>query len=64
MEKPAVCENWYIVEMEVKVRIPEEFAKLAKARGVRVEEYVEELLSRQAGNGGSEGKRPRSAEEI
>lgn len=38
--------------MEVKVKIPEEIAAAAKAHGVRVEEYVEELLRERAGNGG------------
>jgi len=35
--------------MEVKVKVPEEVAAAARARGVSVEMYVEELLARQAG---------------
>ena len=50
--------------MEVKVKIPSEVAELAKARGVSVQEYVEEILSRQTGNGGSEAKKPGSPNEI
>jgi hypothetical protein len=37
---------------------------LAKARGVPVEEYVEDLLAQQVGNGASETQRPKTAEEI
>jgi hypothetical protein len=35
--------------MEVKVKVPDEVAAAARARGVSVEVYVEELLARQAG---------------
>jgi hypothetical protein len=35
--------------MEVKVKVPEEVAAAAHARGVSVEAYVEELLARHAG---------------
>jgi hypothetical protein len=50
--------------MEVRVKIPDAVAELAKARGVPVEEYVEEILSRQVGNGGTGANGPRSAEEV
>lgn len=52
--------------MELKVRIPDGIAALAKARGVRVEEYVEDLLTQQLGNrvGASEAQKPKSAQEI
>jgi hypothetical protein len=50
--------------MELKVRIPDGIAALAKARGVRVEEYVEDLLTQQLGNGALEAQRPKTAEEI
>jgi hypothetical protein len=35
--------------MEIKVKVPDEVAAQAQARGVRVEAYVEEILARQAG---------------
>ena len=35
--------------MEIKVKVPDEVAAQAQARGVRVESYVEEILARQAG---------------
>lgn len=50
--------------MEVRVKIPKEIAAAAKARGVRVEEYVEELLSQRVGNGGFATERPGNAQEI
>lgn len=50
--------------MEVKVKIPDAVAELARARGVRVEEYVEEILKQQVGNGGAGRNEPRSTEEI
>ena len=48
--------------MEIKVKVPDEVAAQAQARGVNVEAYVEEILARQAG-----GQTPpplRTAEEI
>lgn len=50
--------------MELKVKIPDGIAALAKARGVRVEEYVEDLLTQQLGNGALDAQRPKTAEEI
>ncbi len=54
--------------MELKVKIPDGIAALAKERGVRVEEYVESILAEQlgsrGGNGGSSTRRPKSPEEI
>ncbi len=35
--------------MEIKVKIPDGIPARAKARGVRVEEYVEEILAQQPG---------------
>ena len=35
--------------MEIKVKVPDEVAAQAHARGVKVEAYVEEILARQAG---------------
>jgi hypothetical protein len=34
--------------MEIKVKVPDEVAAQAQARGVKVEAYVEEILARQA----------------
>jgi hypothetical protein len=34
--------------MEIKVKVPDAVAAQAQARGVKVEAYVEEILSRQA----------------
>lgn len=34
--------------MEIKVKIPDALAAQAQARGVKLEAYVEEILSRQA----------------
>lgn len=50
--------------MEVTVKIPNEIAARARARGLQVEEYIEEILAQQlvtqpAGNG-----RPKTAAEI
>jgi hypothetical protein len=50
--------------MELKVKIPDGIAALAEARGVRVEEYVQDLLIQQLGSGISEIQRPKTAEEI
>jgi hypothetical protein len=50
--------------MEVTIRIPDELVALAKARGLPVEEYVEELLSQFLGSEGTETQRFRSAQEI
>jgi hypothetical protein len=35
--------------MEIKVKVPDEVAAQAQARGVKVKAYVEEILARQAG---------------
>lgn len=50
--------------MEIKVKIPDEFAAQAKARCVRVEEYIEEILAQQAGTQGAGNDRPRTPAEI
>lgn len=46
------------------MKIPEGIAALAKAQGIPVEQYVEELLTQQVGNGASEIQRPKTAVEI
>ncbi len=63
---PKRAGSCYIGPMELKVRIPDGIAALAKARGVRVEEYVEDLLTQQVGirNGVPEVRKPKTAEEI
>ena len=50
--------------MEVKVKVPEEIAAQAKARGVRVEDYVLEILAQQAAGRAANGARPKTPEEI
>jgi hypothetical protein len=51
--------------MEITVKIPDELVAQAKARGLRVEVYIEELLAQQlrARPSGSQPQ-PRSPEEI
>lgn len=49
--------------MVVTVRVPEELAARAKARGVSIEAYVQEILAQQAGLP-LESQPPRSPEEI
>jgi len=48
--------------MEIKVKVPDEVAAQAHARGVKVEAYVEEILARQAS--GQTPPPPRSQEQI
>ena len=48
--------------MEVTVKIPDEIAAQAKARGQQVEVYVQELLAQQVQN--SNNHTPRSSAEI
>jgi post-segregation antitoxin (ccd killing protein) len=50
--------------MKVTVKIPDELAAHAKARGLRVEAYVEEILAQQLGAQPSGDRRPRTPEEI
>ncbi len=50
--------------MKITVRIPDEFAAQAKARGVRVEAYIEEILAHQLGEQPSPVHQPRTAGEI
>jgi hypothetical protein len=48
--------------MEIKVKIPDAIATRAKARGVPVEEYVEEILTQQLGAQPTENGRRTPAE--
>lgn len=50
--------------MEVTLKIPDEIAARAKARGMTVEAYVEELLAQQVNGEGSENGRVRTPAEI
>ena len=54
----------YIVFMEVTVKIPDEIAAKAQARGLRVEAYIEEILARLLGIQPTEARPPRTPEEI
>ncbi len=49
--------------MEVTVNIPDELAAQAKARGLRPEAYVEEILAQQVARS-AEIRQPRTPEEI
>ena len=50
--------------MVITLKIPDEIAARAKARGVAVETYVEEILSQQLGMHSSETRRPETPTEI
>jgi post-segregation antitoxin (ccd killing protein) len=50
--------------MEVKVKIPDEIAARAKARGLKVEAYIEEILAQQVGGQSSAIRRPETPAEI
>ncbi len=50
--------------MEITVKIPDELAAQAKARGLRVEAYIEEILAQRLGAQPSGARRPRTPEEI
>jgi hypothetical protein len=50
--------------MEIKVKIPDKIAAQAKARGLRVEAYIEEILAQQLGAQTAGNGRPRTPAEI
>ena len=50
--------------MEISVKIPDELAAQAKARGLRVEEYVQELLARQVQENSGNSSTPRTEAEV
>ena len=50
--------------MRVTVKIPAEIAARAKARGMRVETYIEEILTQQIGAQSAGNGRPRTPSEI
>ena len=50
--------------MEIKVKIPDEIATQAKERGMRVDAYIEEILSQRVGAQSQDVPRPRTPAEI
>jgi hypothetical protein len=50
--------------MVITVNIPDEFAAEAKARGLSLEAYVQEILARQLAMRPSETRQPRTPDEI
>jgi post-segregation antitoxin (ccd killing protein) len=50
--------------MEITVRIPDEIVARAKARGLPVEVYIEEILAQELEARPPESRRPRTAGEI
>ena len=50
--------------MVIRVNVPEELAELARARGVPLEAYVEELLAQQVAAASEEAGRLQTPEQI
>jgi hypothetical protein len=50
--------------MKVTVKIPDEIAARAKARGVQLEEYIEEILAQQLEAQPAGNSRPKTPAEI
>ncbi|HXQ25081.1 MAG TPA: hypothetical protein VN822_01620 [Candidatus Acidoferrales bacterium] len=50
--------------MEIKVKIPDGLAAKARARGLKIEAYVEEILTQQLGTQPSGTRQPRTPEQI
>lgn len=50
--------------MELTIKVPDELAAQAEARGLRAEEYAEQILAREAAAHASEVRPPRTPEEI
>ena len=50
--------------MQVTVKIPDEIAVRARARGLPVEEYIEEILAQQLGARPADHGRPKTPAEI
>jgi post-segregation antitoxin (ccd killing protein) len=59
---PCQAAQPYILRMEITVKIPEELAAQARARGLKLEVYVQEILARQAAQEGT--SQPSTPEEI
>jgi len=64
LEHPGELDSCYIERMEVTVKIPNEIVARAKARGLRLEVYLEELLAQIFGATTPGVGRPRTPEEI
>jgi post-segregation antitoxin (ccd killing protein) len=50
--------------MEISVKVPDELAARARARGLRVEEYVQELLAQQIQENSRDLVIPRTEAEV
>lgn len=50
--------------MEIRVNVPDELAGQARARGLQLEAYVEEILARQVGTQAVSARQLRTPEEI
>jgi hypothetical protein len=50
--------------MEIRVNVPDELAAQARARGLRTEAYVEEILAQQVKAGSAGSGLPRTPQEI
>jgi hypothetical protein len=50
--------------MVIRVNVPEELAARARMRGISIETYVEELLTRQVAAGAAAAPKPRTPEQI
>lgn len=60
----ALANLCYIVSMEITVNIPDEIAALAKARGLAVEEYIQEILAQKVAAQPSRLLPPRTPAEV
>jgi hypothetical protein len=58
------CASCYSFHVEVKVKIPETLAAEARARGLKIEAYVEQLLAQQLAEKTPTAHPPHSPEEI
>ena len=54
----------YIGAMEIKVKIPDEIGAQARARGISVDAYIEEILSQRVGARPQPVPQPRTPAEI
>jgi post-segregation antitoxin (ccd killing protein) len=54
----------YSLSMIITVNIPDELAAQARARGLSLEEYVQEILAQQLPAQPAETRQPRTPEEI
>jgi hypothetical protein len=54
----------YILNMEIRINIPEELAAQARSRGISLERYVEELLAQRIATAPANAKQPRTPHEV